>query len=546
MLLSIITNTIRIMLQGTEMVFKVSETALKDALKFAKWLVMLIPNATKWTIDFTERLTKRKLTKEELAEIKRLNSKLNAGAVGLDEFMQRYHAQERTILNIPDKYMEEFAQKAKFPKTEQKQNFIDATKSRITDKMPDAIKDKLKKEEMDKGLSYAVLPDLNFSDGMFQVMVPNEQLDIAQSILDYLSSIHQDERAEEIKKSEEMFQTAEQKFKQAEAAKNVAEREGKPANNPEEYKAIYNTYKNAELEMNKAREELNKVKSQTPSTMPIEEYMNTNKAVFDHSDVANEMVNKGVQPDGCSKVIDFVSPDMDKRQEDDICIVCPEAPLSIHRIKEQDGLSYTLKLNNEDIQKLKITDKTTENDIKRFSDIAMAKERELGVNEPGKEWFMCPVGKENEIKEIVKKKAEERKVEEPVAVENQLKEIKKSLAVGELAKDETYVVIDSKTVTPFYDEKGLHTGYKLFGADDNYMYIPDRNSIGRTRDGDAILRLTEEKYEIRDMKHNMIDTITGKNEISNYISSSSEKAREAMGKIKERMTSLSETNMGRR
>ena len=92
----------------------------------------------------------------------------------------------------------------------------------------------------------------------------------------------------------------------------------------------------------------------------------------------------------------------------------------------------------------------------------------------------------------------------------------------------------------------MHTGYKLFGADDNYMYIPDRNSIGRTRDGDAILRLTEEKYEIRDMKHNMIDTITGKNEISNYISSSSEKAREAMGKIKERMTSLSETNMGRR
>lgn len=500
---------LRIMLQGTEMVFRVSETALKDALKFAKWLVMLIPNAVKWTTDMSDRLAKHKLTKEELAEIKRLNYKLNAGAVPMDEFMQRYHAQERTILNIPDSYMEDFSD------TTQKQN-----------------------------LSYAVLPDLNLSDGMFQVMVPNAELDIAQSILDYLSSIHQDEHSEDIKKSEESLKSAEQKFKEIKAKKNVAEREGMPVNNPDEYKEICNKYKLAESELNTAREELEKVKSQTPSTMPVEEYMNTNKAVFDHSDVANDMVNRGINPDGCSKVSDFVSLDMKNLQENEVCIVCPEAPLSIQKINSQDGLSYVLKLNNEDVQKLKITENTTANDVKRFSEIATAKERELGVTEPGREWFMCPVFEADKAIEIVKKKTEERKLESPA--DNKLTEIKKSLAIGELAKDETYVVIDSKTILPYYNEEGLHTGYKLLGANDDYMYVPDKKSIGRTKDGDAILRLTEEKYEIRDMFHKQIDEIAGKNEISSYISSASEKTREAIEKIKERMTSLSETAIGRR
>lgn len=500
---------LRIMMQGTEMVFRVSETALKDALKFAKWLVMLIPNGVKWTTDMSDRLAKHKLTKEELAEIKRLNSKLNAGAVSMDEFMQRYHAQERTILNIPDKYMEEFSD------TSQKQN-----------------------------LSYAVLPDLNLTDGMFQVMVPNEQLDIAQSILDYLSSIHQDEHTEELTKAEQNLKTAEEKLREAEAKKNVADREGKPAQNPEEYKEICNNLKAAELEVNKASEEFERIKKQTPSTMPIEEYMNTNKAVFNHSDVANDMVNKGINPDGCSKVSDYVSLDIKKEQENDMCIVCPEAPLSIQKLNSQDGLSYVLKLNNEDVQKLKITENTTANDVKRFSEIAAAKERELGVTEPGREWFMCSAFETDKVLEIVKKKTEERKLESPA--DNSLSEIKKSLSIGELAKDETYIVIDAKTILPYYNEEGLHTGYRLLGGDDDYMYVPDRKSIGRTKEGDAILRLKEDKYEIRDMFHNQIDEIAGKNEISSYISSASEKTREAIEKIKERMTSLSETTIGRR
>ncbi len=450
---------VRVAMQGGEMVFRVGKDALKDVLKFAKWLLLLLPNARQWYEQQSDQRMRHKINKEEYREIKRLNRELQAGAVPLDKFIQRYHQEERTILNIPESCMGEFSKNAKG------------------------------KGRGKKGLSYAVLPDLNLADGMFQVMVPNSQLDVARSLLEHLTSIREKEQESQIAAAQREYDLAEQKEKEASALKSHAGRTGLPVSAPEDYQELCRKQEEAAKEKLQAELSLQKVRGMLPAEMSIEEYMATNPLVFNHADIANELVKEEIPISETMTVRTF----LDNPQAGEACLQSPDTVLSL--IKEMEGGNAVFKLRDgkEEIGRLKITNLTTDKVLDRFAQEISKKEREYGSVASGKEWFLCDKKDSKKAGEIIKKKKEQQQ-DVNVSAMKELEPVKNQLTAEEMNKSE-YVSIPPEMVTKQYDQQGNHTGYNLRLEEDE-ISIPGENSIGIAPNGDCKLHLKEREYQI--------------------------------------------------
>lgn len=448
---------VRVAMQGGEMVFRVGKDALKDVLKFAKWLLLLLPNARQWHEQNSDQRMRHKINKEEYREIKRMNRELQAGAVPLDKFMQRYHQEERTILNIPESCMGEFSKNAKG------------------------------KGRGKKGLSYAVLPDLNLADGMFQVMVPNSQLDVARSLLEHLTSIREKEQESQIAAAQREYDLAEQKEKEASALKSHAGRTGIPAIDPESYQELCRKQEEAAKEKLQAELSLQKVRGMLPAEMSIEEYMATNPIVFDHADIANELVKEEIPISEPMTVRTF----LDNPQAGEACLQSPDTVLSLTKETEGGNAVFKLRDDKEEIGRLKITNLTTDKVLDRFAQEISKKEREYGSAASGKEWFLCDKKDREKAGEIIKKKKEQQ---QDATAMKELEPVKKQLTAEEMNKKE-YVSIPPEMVTKKYDKQGNHTGYNLQMEEDT-ISIPGKESIGIAPDGDCKLHLKEREYQI--------------------------------------------------
>ena len=262
---------IKVAFQGSEMCLRTCGTATKEALKFLKFLVCVIPNIFRWNHESKEKKFRKKITKAEWKEIKRQKMKLKDGEVSLDKLMERYKNTELTLLSIPESSAERFAGLAK-----------------------------------KYDLSYSILPDLNVEDGVFQVMVPAVQADLYNTILQTLVKEEQQEKevtAAYVK--EEIRRTKEEKAEAA-AEKKKMEQEGTDKENPERYKDVCGTIDACDRKIADFEQELETLGQTESKEITYEDYMNTNRQAFDHQDLFMDLEDQGVALAGTERVSGFV------------------------------------------------------------------------------------------------------------------------------------------------------------------------------------------------------------------------------------------------
>ncbi len=81
---------IKVAFQGSEMCLRTCGTAVKEALKFLKFLVCAGPNVYRWNQKAMEEHYRKEKNKAEWKEIKRQKSKLAEGELSLSKLMERY------------------------------------------------------------------------------------------------------------------------------------------------------------------------------------------------------------------------------------------------------------------------------------------------------------------------------------------------------------------------------------------------------------------------------------------------------------------------
>lgn len=262
---------IKVAFQGSEMCLRTCGTATKEALKFLKFLVCVIPNIFRWNHESKEKKFRKKISKAEWKEIKRQKMKLKDGEVSLGEMMERYKNTELTLLSIPESSAERFAELAK------KYN-----------------------------LHYSILPDLNVEDGVFQVMVPAVQADLYNTILQTL--VKEEEQEKEVTAAyveEEIRRTREEKIKAATEKKQM-EQEGTDRKDPEHYKEVCGTIDACDRRIAELEEELEMLGHMESKEITFEDYMNTNQQMFNHQDLFMDLKEQGVALAGTERVSGFV------------------------------------------------------------------------------------------------------------------------------------------------------------------------------------------------------------------------------------------------
>lgn len=183
---------IKVAMQGTEMSFRLAGTSTKEALKFLKFIVTLIPNISEWLRETSDKNIRRKMTKAEWKKIKEGMKDTISGQVDFKKLVDKFGHDGITCLNIPDQSLSSFSKYAK-----------------------------------EYNLSYSVLPDLNSNDGMTQVVVPVSENDIFRRIIKKLEKeeLERNERAKT--KLEEDKNKAEENLSKARAEKKAAIEAGK-------------------------------------------------------------------------------------------------------------------------------------------------------------------------------------------------------------------------------------------------------------------------------------------------------------------------------
>lgn len=262
---------IKVAFQGSEMCLRTCGTATKEALKFLKFLVCVIPNIFRWNHESKEKKFRKKISKAEWKEIKRQKMKLKDGEVSLGEMMERYKNTELTLLSIPESSAERFAELAK------KYN-----------------------------LHYSILPDLNVEDGVFQVMVPAVQADLYNTILQTL--VREEQQEKEVTAAyveEEIRRTREEKIKAATEKKQM-EQEGTDRKDPEHYKEVCGTIDACDRRMADLEEELETLGHMESKEITYEDYMNTNQQAMNHQDLFMDLKEQGVALAGTERVSGFV------------------------------------------------------------------------------------------------------------------------------------------------------------------------------------------------------------------------------------------------
>lgn len=247
----------RVALQGSEMFLRISSAAIKEAVKFIKFLVTVVPNYNRWAVNRDAERMRRDITKAEYDLIK-ARQKVYVGGMNYNEFIKLYGAEERTIINITDTSADRFHDLAKRHK-----------------------------------LTYTMLPDLNLADGVFQVMVPTSQADIYNIIIENISKEELRFHEEKIGELEKEIENLKKEAANYQKAMYEMEDEGKE--DSEEYRQAEENLNRCETEIKEKEEEIAAIRKRQTGEITCEDYMATNEFAFNHQELFNEMMNQGVE-----------------------------------------------------------------------------------------------------------------------------------------------------------------------------------------------------------------------------------------------------------
>ena len=103
---------IKVAMQGTEMSFRLAGTSTKEALKFLKFIVTLIPNISEWLRETSDKNIRRKMTKAEWKKIKEGMKDTISGQVDFKKLVDKFGHDGITCLNIPDQSLSSFSKYA--------------------------------------------------------------------------------------------------------------------------------------------------------------------------------------------------------------------------------------------------------------------------------------------------------------------------------------------------------------------------------------------------------------------------------------------------
>ncbi|MBQ4530171.1 MAG: hypothetical protein IJA36_06115 [Lachnospiraceae bacterium] len=248
---------IKVAFQGTEMFLRLSGATIKDALKFLKFLVTVIPNYNRWAVNRDNERMRKEMTKAEYDLIK-ARQKIHIGGMKYEEFIRLYGAEERTIINISDTSADRFYDMAKQHK-----------------------------------LTYTLMPDLNLTDGVFQIMVPAAQADIYKVIIDKIAEEELKFNESKISELELEIESLKKEKVQYEGIIENLSQEGKK--DSEEYKQAEKNLQDCENKIKEKEKEIAGIKNRNTGEITYEDYMQTNSFAFNHQELFNEMMNQGVE-----------------------------------------------------------------------------------------------------------------------------------------------------------------------------------------------------------------------------------------------------------
>lgn len=360
------TEILKVAVQGTEIYMRLYGTGIKEALKFIKFIfsvpLKLIDNFHEGQEKkFNRQLKEYKAETAKMEmEIIKAKSNVAAGSMDIMEFMKVFGAEERSIIKIPDKSAERFKELAE-----------------------------------SHGLTYSMLPDLNYADGFFQVMIPNSQADIWNSIMEQLKKEDIERNKSQKENLEKEMEDTKKEKAEYTAEKRKMEKEGTDKTDPEHYKDLQSSIKILENKEAYLQRQLDSLNENITKEITPEEYMETNPQAFDHADLFKEMTENGIEPAGCEKISDFIKlPDgMESRHKGgaadkdgntinpDGYIVNPDIPdIAVKReeiSKDNKVIAYQYTVFE--------TDKPLLNEM----DFEMAVDNAINRNDDGEPYYMC-------------------------------------------------------------------------------------------------------------------------------------------------------------
>lgn len=264
------TELIRVAFQGTDMFLRLAGAGVKEGLKFLKFLLTAAPNTYRWWQETADKALKKKLTKAEYKIIKN-KQKVVSGSMDLNKFMKVFGSEERTLLQIP---------------YDSARNFADLAEK--------------------NNLTYAVMPDLNPVDGMFQIMVPNQQADIYKLILESMIKEEIKRNEETVKELRNELQTVEKERAACVRERKAMESDGRTETEPEKYQELIDRIDELNLTREQITDEIEKVSHLHSGEITYEDYMKTNPFAINHTDMYAEMLDEGIEPQQITKLEDFL------------------------------------------------------------------------------------------------------------------------------------------------------------------------------------------------------------------------------------------------
>lgn len=290
------TELIRVTFQGTEMFLKLGGAAIKDALKFIKFLITAAPQYNRWKINRDTEKMKNELTRAEY-ELVRSRQKIQAGGMKYEDFIKAFGAEERTIINITDTSADRFHELAKRHK-----------------------------------LTYTLMPDLNIADGVFQIMVPAAQADIYKVIIDRITSEEFAANQKIISGVENEIGELRKEIIKCENTLEQLEQEGKKDSN--EYRITEEKISGLENEIMDKEKDISLLKENETGEITYEDYMATNQFAFDHQELFEAMMEEGIElhSDGLKESLLNIAKQPDKTE-------VPEksGKESVQNIQEKDS-----------------------------------------------------------------------------------------------------------------------------------------------------------------------------------------------------------------
>ena len=477
---------IKVAMQGTEMSFRLAGTSTKEALKFLKFIVTLIPNISEWLRETSDKNIRRKMTKAEWKKIKEGMKDTISGQVDFKKLVDKFGHDGITCLNIPDQSLSSFSKYAK-----------------------------------EYNLSYSVLPDLNSNDGMTQVVVPVSENDIFRRIIKKLEKeeLERNERAKT--KLEEDKNKAEENLSKARAEKKAAIEAGKHKGDPEYDEAVSKEF-TAERELNDLMTEYKTLDKRTHEC-GFDEYINTNAEIFQHVDFCNELKKQGISVEDKSSISSFVKPisSEELNNKDEISnteyIVNPESNTCIKKEAMYDedniyGMKYTMYVDEKERYSVEYTPTSNPESLKNLISLCSIKERDNLANQ-GKEynideqtWFVLN-NKEDVIKfyQILKKNSEE--VEKPEIKEKTEKILGNDLKeqIKNEKKEENVIQLPEDIKYP----ESYKGRFGIFTKNNNQFIEIDKDVIKKKSDNLVIVADKDKVFNITDIKSGSVSKVKG-------------------------------------